>query len=267
MPTVSDDAVCIRHWDWSETSQTVSLFARRLGVLRGIAKGAKRENSRFSGGFEVLTRGAVIAIVKGGEGLATLTAWDLQETFPAVRRSLPAFYAGMYLADLVHHAVRDADPHPALYDALVDGLRALVPSQDLHRAVLRFQWAALVETGYKPELLHDVRTGAPLAPAEWFTFIPGMGGLVQADAGHSGGPGQRGGPFWRVRGATVEALRALEQAPGRESALHTHADAASEKTLARANRLLAFYWREVLGAEPPSMTHYLSVLDQGVRGA
>ncbi|MFM1832063.1 MAG: hypothetical protein RLZZ461_379, partial [Planctomycetota bacterium] len=26
MPTIRDEAICVRHWDFSETSQTVSLF-------------------------------------------------------------------------------------------------------------------------------------------------------------------------------------------------------------------------------------------------
>ena len=39
MGTIHDQGVCIRHWDFSETSQTVSLFGRSLGVVRGLAKG------------------------------------------------------------------------------------------------------------------------------------------------------------------------------------------------------------------------------------
>ena len=42
MPTISDYAICIRRWDFSETSQTVSLFTRESGIIRGLAKGAKR---------------------------------------------------------------------------------------------------------------------------------------------------------------------------------------------------------------------------------
>ncbi|MCZ6836092.1 MAG: recombination protein O N-terminal domain-containing protein, partial [Planctomycetota bacterium] len=73
MPTISDSAVCIRRWDFSETSQTVSLFTHTHGIIRGLAKGAKREKGAFSGGFDVLTQGHLVAIVKPGRDLATLT--------------------------------------------------------------------------------------------------------------------------------------------------------------------------------------------------
>ena len=43
MPIIADTAICIRCWDFSETSQTVSLVTREHGVVRGLAKGAKRE--------------------------------------------------------------------------------------------------------------------------------------------------------------------------------------------------------------------------------
>src|ERR1043165_665148 len=123
MPTIKDQAVCIRHWDWSETSQTVSIFAREHGVVRAVAKGSKRERAPFSGGVELLTLGEFVAIVRQNErspeSLATLTSWDLVEAFPAIRRTLDGFYAGSYFADLVHHAARDADPHPLLFDRLV----------------------------------------------------------------------------------------------------------------------------------------------------
>ncbi len=119
VPTVTEQAICIRHWDWSETSQTVSVFARGQGMLRAVAKGSRRENSRFSGGLEVLTRGEMVAIVKPSVEMANLIAWDLQETFPALRASLESFYSGMYIADVVQSAVTEHDPHPALLEALL----------------------------------------------------------------------------------------------------------------------------------------------------
>src|SRR5262249_54000550 len=152
----------IRLWDWSETSQTVSLFTRSHGLIRALAKGSKRERSPFSGGIDLLTRGQVLAIIKPNSDLATLTAWDLQELFPAIRRSLSAIHSAIYLAALVQHILDERDAHPALFDAALTALRALgTPDQD-RRAILVFQWTALVEAGYRPQLDADAATGAPL---------------------------------------------------------------------------------------------------------
>ncbi|MCC6659258.1 MAG: DNA repair protein RecO [Phycisphaerales bacterium] len=258
MPTVVDQAVCIRQWEWSETSQTVSLFGREVGLFRGLAKGARRKGARFSGGLETLTSGEAVAIIKPGPVLATLTAWDLRETFPALRASLTAFHAGLFLADLVQHALTEHDPHPAVYDAMTAALRGLGPDEAGNLAgALRFQWLLLSETGYRPDLASDVLTGGPLAGAALYGFAPLRGG-VTADprapghtAANKAATEPRGTQVWRVRAQTIDLLRAIDSGA---AAIAADADA-----LRRANRLLAAYLREVLGRDLPAAGPFLSL--------
>jgi DNA repair protein RecO (recombination protein O) len=246
VPPVHDDAICIRQWDWSETSQTVSLFCRSLGLVRGLAKGARRPKAPFSGGIEVLTRGHAGVIVKQSTDMALLTEWDLLEQFPALRRSLDAHYAGLYMAELVHYAVHDHDPHTALYDALLDALRSLDDELPRRTALVNFQWAILVETGYRPEVGCDVRTGAELPQAAAFRFSPALGGLMpdKVSAAESAGT-------WRVRRETAEILGRLPLPSPAPSPAPGPAPAAPKReSIDRAGRLLAVYLRYVLGREP-----------------
>lgn len=240
MGLTTDEAFCIRVWDWSETSQTVSLFSRDHGVIRCVAKGAKRENAKFSGGLEVLTRGEMIASVKTGDSMSLLTSWDLLEVFPASRRTLSSFYAGMTLLDVVHHSVTDHDPHPEIFDALVANARLLGEPADDQRAVFSLLWTSIDQTGHRPELHADVATGAPLTPAPAYVFSPRLGGLT-TDSGAGDGP------RWRVRHETVEFLRG--HADGRASA--------APESLDRATRLLAMYFREVFAADPATFRRLL----------
>ncbi len=239
MPTISDNALCIRRWDYSETSQTVSFFTREHGVLRGIAKGAKREKGSFSGGIDLLTRGRVMAITKTGRELATLTQWDLEEIFPALRTSLACNRAGVYIADLLHHFMTDAGPEPALFDATVTSLQSLQMSADARRVLVDWPWRLLCAAGYRPELDHDAETGASLNPGdETFGFSAQAGGLV-ADTGT--------GDRWRVRSETIQLLRAMRSRG--DVVLHEVPDI----TLQRAGRLLAAYIRSILGYETSAM--------------
>lgn len=238
MPNFRDDAICIRHWDWSETSQTVSLLTREHGVLRAVAKGAKREKGSFSGGIELLTRGDVIAIAKPNTSLATLTSWDLVETFPVLRTSLKAHNTGMYMADLVGHFVHEGDAHPALFDEMLVQLRRLGRADALD-VVLRFQWVALCETGYRPVLDSDARTNEPLENSDVLFFSPRFGGFVNTrEAGDRL-------QTWRVRAETLDQLRRL--ATGTADAV------VSGAAVDRAARLLAAYVREILGRDLPSL--------------
>ncbi|HMN96101.1 MAG TPA: DNA repair protein RecO [Phycisphaerales bacterium] len=172
MPTLTDEAICVRHWDFSETSQTVSLLTRGHGLLRGLAKGAKRERARFSGGIDLLARGRVIALTKPGRELATLTDWDLLEAHRHLRESLGANSAGFYMAELACRLVAEGESRPRSYDAFAAGLRALADRELLDATLVRFQWTLLEEGGVRPTLDPDdgsmppPATGSDVADAE-----------------------------------------------------------------------------------------------------
>jgi len=237
MPTVTDNAICIRRWDYSETSQTVSLFLRDHGLVRGIVKGAKRAGGGFDGGVDVLTYGQVVMILKPSRDLATVTAWHVLEVFRPLREGLAANRAGLYMVDLVNHMLTELDAHPSLFDALHESLAALGDTEHVGRTLLVWVWALLCETGFQPQLDRDAETGTALpAEARTFAFSPTAGGVV-ADTGL--------GDRWRVRRETIELLR--EVAAGRPPAC------IEPQPLDRANRLLAAYIRALLGREPPAM--------------
>ena len=240
MPTITDQAIVIRRWDFSETSQTVSLLTRSHGIVRGLAKGAKREKGDFSGGLDLLTEGEIVAIVKPGRDLATLAAWHLQRVHRALREHLPANRAALYMADLVHHMLIEHDPHPPVFDALSSMLALMdeIPARS-EEAMLRLQWAVLSESGYQPELRRDARTGATLdeGSSTW-AFDASAGGVVNA-----GDPAVTS--LWRVRRETVELLRVV--------AAGAAIDTREPESLRRANRLLASYAREIIGSEPASL--------------
>lgn len=262
MTLLRDEAICIRHWDFSETSQTVSLFCRSHGLLRGLAKGAKRERSRFSGGIELLTRGQCLAIVKPGRDLAALTDWDLLEVFPALGRRLEAYYAGLYFAELIHLLLSEADPHPRLYDGLVPSLRLLDDAAARPTAILAFQWLILCEGGYRPVLDRDAETGADLAESGTLAFGPAVGGTVN-DTGHP--------DRWRVRPETIALLRSvpddactnrnwLASTPGDGSQQREQEQEQQQEVVHRANRLLAAYLRAIVDREPTTMRYVFGPL-------
>lgn len=271
MPALVDQGLCIRCWEWSESSQTAIVFGRQTGLLHVLAKGSRRPRAPYSGGLEALTRGEMTVILKPAGVMSALIAWDVQESFAGIRRSLSGFYSAMYLGDLARHALAEGDPHPALWDALVDALRSLgwsaagpetdrgsvssaAPSAGVSDrvAVLRFQWAVLVETGYRPRLDEDVIRGGPLEEDETprqggrqpatIVFLPRLGGFSRAERIE---PAR--GPAWQVRWRTLRLVRRLADRGDIPPDV-------SPADVERASRLLAAYLRDVLGREIPSMT-------------
>lgn len=240
MPRIDDEALCIRHWDWSETSQTVSLFGRRHGLVRGLAKGARRDRGRFGGGFDLFTRGEFLAIGKSDRTLLTLTDWTMLETFPRLRSELEASRAAFYLGDLLQRTMPAQDPHPVSFDAALHALRSIEDGVRPLEAIARFQWTLLVDIGYAPDLSLPPGNGPVLFdPGEGrFRCVPDDGEAVPERS-------------WRVRRDTVAWIGGCEEDREDES------DPAPLEVVSRAARLLAVCLRELLGEEPMSMRQFL----------
>ncbi|QEG28754.1 DNA repair protein RecO [Gemmata obscuriglobus] len=117
-------AIVTRGTDWSETSRITTLFTREFGKIRALAKGGRRLKSNFDVAFDLLTVCEVVFIRKAS-GLELLTEARMNEQFPALRKNLPALYAGYYVAELLAEGLQDYDPHPVLFDAALAILRAL----------------------------------------------------------------------------------------------------------------------------------------------
>ena len=85
---MTDEGICLRVTDFSETSQIVGMFTRGHGVVPLIAKGSKRTSKKnvMSGPLDLLTGGEVVfvpergGVVRGGAvQLGTLAAWELSD--------------------------------------------------------------------------------------------------------------------------------------------------------------------------------------------
>ena len=244
VPVIEDEAVCLRQWDWSETSQTVSLFTRGAGLIRCVAKGSKRAGAgaAFSGGVELLSRAHVRIHTKANRDLSILAEWDLAETFTALRQTLADHYVGLYMADCVLHFAADHDAHTGMYDALVGGLRGLGEANTRSLALARFQWLLLSDAGFRPDLAGLDNLEGPV-----LQFDPQAGGLRGRAA--DGKKSAIAGQDWRVRRATGETLAAIEA----ERTGGGPVPATLLPHSARAAALLAAYVRWVLGAQPRSM--------------
>ena len=256
MPTIQDHAVCVRQWDWSETSQTVSLLTREYGLIRCIAKGSKREKSAFSGGLEIATIGHMVAIVKPNSDLAILTAWDLVDPMYHSRQSLDRYHACMLGIDLIPRLINDHDPHGEVYDALVVILESLGDPQQcqtgtqIHCHLAWYLWQLLEHTGSRPELNLDVFSGEMLDDhAQVFGFNPTHGGLTSDPKEIEDHPHRAAlSDTWRVRRSTVVLLRQLLAGASPEDLQRDEGD-----QIVRLGGLLASYLRSIIGNEVPTM--------------
>ena len=232
MNAIVDRAIILRTWEYSETSQTVSLFTLGHGALRGLAKGARRERSTFGGGFEALTVGDVVFRLRATSELALLTEWNVSEIFWGPRSDLRAHRAALYASELIGAFITDRDAHPGLFHEAIRFLSALESPAAIAPALVRLQWAVLDETGHRPRIDSDAADAT--IPAV-IGFDPEAGALVPD-------PGVPSTAIWRLRRETVEILRSITAGEP--------IDDRRPPALDRASRFLASCCRYQLGWEP-----------------
>lgn len=251
MATIKDNAICLRLYDWSETSQVAVLLSEQHGKVRVTAKGSKRSTPstmvKFSGGLELLTRGEAVMILKHGAELGNLTEWDLQDGYWGLRKNLRGLELAMYAVDLAHHLLDDQDPHPGSYLAMVTLLDELARGGAMEWALLQFQWAMIEDAGYRPmlETAPDGEDGGQAHGNGPLLFSAREGGVV------SGGLGSAS-DAWKVRRETVELLRTIAG-----EMENTEPQAAEADAVVRANRLLCAYVRTILDKQLPTMSAVL----------
>jgi DNA repair protein RecO (recombination protein O) len=210
-----DRAICLRRIDYSETSQILSIFTREHGILRVIAKGAKRTtkagSSKFDGGLDLLDAGEAVFLHSPEKDLSTLTEWTLTDGHLPLRGVLRGMYLAQYAAELVGALLHEHDPHPDVYEDLEGVLPALATDR-AEEAFLAFEVRALYASGLFPELNLCGRCGRALDEREAVVFSASAGGFLCGTCGtpQPGAVVERGQPDARpVDGRTVGLLRRL----------------------------------------------------------
>lgn len=183
---LTDDGICLRVTDFSETSQIVGMFTRRHGLVPLIAKGAKRPSKKnvMSGPLDLLTGGQVVFVPAretpgtSGAQLGTLAEWQLTDHRQELRRNLAALNAAMMCAEITTHLVHPQDPHPELFAELEAALASLgtAAGPNLARVLVAYLKAALQAAGYWPQFQQCLACGRPTG--DWpMRFNPRGGGV------------------------------------------------------------------------------------------
>lgn len=181
MPLVSDRCICLRKFEYSETSQILSLFSREHGLVRVIAKGAHRRTkagaSKFDGGIDLLDVGEAVFIHDPGKELGTLTEWSLREGNLVLRGTLRGLYLGQYAAELAGLLIEEHDPHPEVFDRL-EALLGELATPRREEAFVAFELDLLRETGYLAEFTACAACGNAVGEREPCYFSPARGGVI-----------------------------------------------------------------------------------------
>lgn len=174
----SDQGICIRVSDYSETSQVVTLLTRANGVVRLLAKGTKRARSKSGGAIDLLSQGQCVFAGAGREALATLMEFVETASHSNLRGDLRRLNASLYLLELCGAVLAEGDPHAQVFDLLHSALARLGEKDSSPPVVAAyFQWRLLRHVGLLGEMTACVSCGGRCGPKGVY-FSSSRGGLL-----------------------------------------------------------------------------------------
>ncbi len=181
MALARDRCICLRKFEYSETSQILTLFGREHGLVRVMAKGAHRRTkagaSKFDGGIDLLDKGQAVFTYEPSRELQTLTEWRLFDGHLELRKDLRSIYLALYAAELISVLFEAHDPHPNLFDRFEQTLKALATPRR-EEMFLAFELELLREGGYLPELNACIACGQVIDNGAAGGFSPARSGVI-----------------------------------------------------------------------------------------
>ena len=135
MPLYTAEALILRTYKLGDADRIVVFLTRDRGKKRGVAKGARRQRSRFVGALEPLTDVRVAYFERERRELVGMNYAETVRSPLAITNSDALGYVS-YFAELLDEWAQDADADERLYRlgvSMLDALAAGMPAEQLAR--------------------------------------------------------------------------------------------------------------------------------------
>lgn len=200
MGEIRSHAVVLHGRDWREADKLVTLLTREAGKVTVVARGVKKQKSKFAALVEPLTLGHFL--LHRGKSMDTLIQGEIIKPYASLRQDLLHYAYGQYFCELCQRALPDGEPALGVFSLLVAALEMLEKDGVPARVARCFELNLLDELGFRPALEECIHCGGQAGP---FQFDVVHGSLVCASCPTGPEP-------VAVSGAAVSVMRRfLEQ--------------------------------------------------------
>ncbi len=178
MPTYSVNAVNVSSFPLGETDKVVTVFSAERGLIKCVAKGARKPGSKIGGRADLLNVNKLLLAT--GRTFEIISQAETLETFQKLRGDLERLAYSLYYAELTSIFGQGLNEESSSYfDFLVMSLRyqCLSPCDPAYLCLM-FELSLLDILGYKPELTVCVNCRSVLSDYAIAGFQFDLGGMV-----------------------------------------------------------------------------------------
>lgn len=166
-------AVVLRHSDWGEADRILTLYTREQGMVRAIAKGARKVTSRKAGHLQPFTH-ITVQLAKGRDLLIVTQAETINAFLPLHDDLMKTGYAAYVVELLLRFSYEEESPNPSVFRLLVETLDRIEKEAEAWLAVRYYEMRFLDAVGFRPQLFECANCGREiLAEDQFFSFTAG----------------------------------------------------------------------------------------------
>lgn len=153
MGLTETEGIVLRSYNLAEADKIVVCLTRQAGVVRTVARGARRLKSRFGAGLEPFTIIDLTYYEKEGRELVSLRQVEIIRSFFGLARSAETVTALAYMSELVMEFAPPHEPNERLFRMVRAVVEALDSApEDLPALVRYFEVWTLKLGGFLPDL-------------------------------------------------------------------------------------------------------------------
>ncbi len=138
MNVVTTEAIVLRSYNLAEADRIVLCFTRSAGLIRGVAKGARRMKSRFGAGLEPFTLVRLEFREKENRELVTITGVEIVKSHFDLAAEVECTEALGYMAELVNEFAPPHEANEKLFRMVAACLDALAAAPQTAKIVVRY---------------------------------------------------------------------------------------------------------------------------------
>ncbi|MGB7296595.1 MAG: DNA repair protein RecO [Candidatus Aminicenantales bacterium] len=175
MPLDQTEAIVLRSFSIGDQDKLVVFFSRDKGLLRGVAKGARKFGNRFGSSLEPLSLVNVFYYEKERKELVTVSQAELIESFFEMHGEYRTACTLCYFAELVEEFFPSRASEDLVFRLLLSTLRAIKEKGDLEFLSRYFEAWFLQINGLLPDFRRCKACRKLLTEAGWLS--PRMDGV------------------------------------------------------------------------------------------
>jgi len=186
----STRAVVSKTMRMSNSSKLVSLITERYGLVKVMARGARRPQSKFGASLEPVTLIDCMYYYKDTRDIQTLSNAEIEQPWSALKEDLRMLSVASCMVELAQTHTPEGDVSATTFGLVADSLDGLEAGRekDAEKHLWRFMIRLLAAAGYRPALDSCVKCGTkPKGPSVFFSLADGGVLCSCADTGGSYG--------------------------------------------------------------------------------